>query len=333
MKTLAWILAVVFGLAFVGATLMNADLIGKSRRGLASAGLRGRAAEARYQVMVVLPDVNDSYFQGLLEGIQAAAPQADSAVQVFRYPSGFPAQAEQYYEIALRAKVDGLVMFTPRDDRTVERAEKARRSGVVFIPVGIDPPAGNPPGFIGTGSLRQGLEGGRRICNRLGDAARVGVILPATGSGDPTFEPLYRGVAAALKVFPGAAVVSALRAEPGVLSGVETASTMLRSHPEINALFCSSSQDTVGAAQVVVDLNRVGRVLIIGADASPEIRRYLERGIISASIVRNSQWIGHQAVEAFFRAKENHPRLAPQEADFSIMLATTGSTADSGGAR
>ena len=333
MKTLAWILAVVFGLAFVGATLMNADLIGKSRRGLASTGLRGRAAEARYQLMVVLPDVNDSYFQGLLEGIQAAAPRADSAVQVFRYPSGFPAQAEQYYEIALRAKVDGLVMFTPRDDRTVERAEKARRSGVVFIPVGIDPPAGNPPGFIGTGSLRQGLEGGRRICSRLGDAARVGVILPATGSGDPTLEPLYRGVAAALKVFPGAAVVSALRAEPGVLSGVETASTMLRSHPEINALFCSSSQDTVGAAQVVVDLNRVGRVLIIGTDESPEIRRYLERGIVTASIVRNSQWIGQQAVAAFFRAKENHPRLPPQEADFTISTAAAGSTAETWGAR
>jgi len=318
MKTLAWILAVVFGLAFVGATLMNADLIGKSRRGLASTGLRGRAAEARYQLMGVLPDVNDSYFQGLLEGIQAAAPRADSAVQVFRYPSGFPAQAEQYYEIALRAKVDGLVMFTPRDDRTVERAEKARRSGVVFIPVGIDPPAGNPPGFIGTGSLRQGLEGGRRICSRLGDAARVGVILPATGSGDPTLEPLYRGVAAALKVFPGAAVVSALRAEPGVLSGVETASTMLRSHPEINALFCSSSQDTTGAAQVVLDLNRVGRVLIIGTDETPEIRRYLDKGIITASIVRNSQWIGQEAVRAFVQGKENHLRQAPREADFSI---------------
>jgi len=319
MKTLAWFLAVVFGLAFLGATLMNADLIGRSRRALAG-GPRTYGSEARYQIVVLLPDASDSFFQGLLDGISESAPRADAVVQVFRYPSAFPDQAEQYYDIALRARVDGLIMFTPRDDRTVERAEKARHAGVVFIPVGTDPPAGNPPSFIGTGQLRQGLEGGRRICGRLGAAARIGVILPATGAGDLTDEPLYKGVAAAIKVFPGAAILAAARADPGVLSGVETASAMLRAHPGINALFCSSSQDTIGAAQVVVDLNRVGRVAIIGSDETPEIRRYLDKGVVTASIVRNSKWIGEEAVRAFYRIKEGHPALQPREADFAISL-------------
>jgi len=318
MKTLAWLLAVVFGLAFVGATLMNADLIGRSRRALAGGARRERGVEARYQLMVVLPDSDDSFFQGLLDGIKDSAPQAGAAVQVFRYPSALTAQAETYYDIALRAKVDGLIMFTPRSDRTVEREQKALRSGVVFVPVGTDPPAGNPYDFIGTGSLRQGLEGGKRICNLLGDAARVGVILPATGSGRLDQEPLFKGLAAALTVFPGAVLVTAARPEPGVLSGVETASAMLRTYPQINALFCSSSQDTLGAAQVVLDLDRVGRVLIIGTDETPEIRRYLDKGIITASIVRDSRWIGQQAVRAFVQGKENHLRQAAKEADFSI---------------
>ena len=320
MKTVAWFLAVVFGFAFLGATLMNADLISKSRKALASGALRERLATdpARYQLVVVVPDSNDSFFQGLLEGICESAPKADAAVQVFRYPLESPAQAEQYYEIALRARVDGLIMYTPRDDRTTERAEKAVRNGVVFIPVGTDAPVGNPSSFIGTGSLRQGLEGGRRICNKLGASARVGVILPATGSGDPREDPIYRGLAAAMRVFPGATLVTAARAHPGVLSGADTAATMLRDYPAINALFCCSSEDTIGAAQVVVDLNRVGRILIIGADETPEIRRYLDKGVITASIVRDSKWIGTEAVHTFFRLKESHPGLEPREADFSI---------------
>jgi ribose transport system substrate-binding protein len=320
MNKLVWILAAVFGLAFLGATLLNAELIGKSRQALGSSVLKEKwpADPLRYQVVVIIPDTDDSFFQGLLKGIAEGAPKADAAVQVFRYPAADPSQAEAFFEIALRAKVDGLIMFTPHNDRIADRAEKLAGNGVVFIPVGTDAPPGSPPSFIGSGSLRQGLEGGKRICAALGAAARIGVILPATGAGSERDEPIYRGVAAALKAFPGAAILDVKRARPGVLSGEETASTMLHNYPAINALFCSSSRDTVGAAQVVVDTNKVGRVLIIGSDETPEIHRYLEKGVISASIVRDSRWIGQEAMRSFARLRDNRAEAKPIEAGFFI---------------
>jgi ribose transport system substrate-binding protein len=320
MKSVIWIFAAVFGLVFLGATLMNAALIARSRNALGRSVLRQQAPSApvRYQLLVILPDTTDSFFQGLLEGINESAPKAAAAVQVFTYPSASPAEAEPYFEIALKAKVDGLIMFTPRNDRIADRAQTAARNGVVFIPVGTDAPAGSPPSFIGAGSLRQGLEGGRRICTQLGSAARIGVILPMTGSGPATNEPIYRGLAAAIKTFPPACIVAAERPRPGVLSGEETASAMLRAYPSINALFCSSSQDTVSAAQVVVDMNKVGRVLIIGADETPEIHRYIQKGVIAASIMRDSKWIGREAVAAFVRLKESNERRGPVQAGFSV---------------
>jgi ribose transport system substrate-binding protein len=320
MNKVVWSLAGVFGLAFLGATLLNADLIGKSRKTLGASVLRDkfRADSARYQVVVIIPDTDDSFFRGLLQGLNEGAPKVDTAVQVFRYPSSDPAGAEPFFEIALRAKVDGLVMFTPHNDRTAGRAEKSARNGVVFIPVGTDAPAGSPPTFIGSGSLRQGLEGGKRICAALGASARIGVILPATGSGSEHDEPIYRGVAAAVQAYPGAVIVAARRAGPGVLSGEEAASSMLRSYPGINALFCCSSRDTVGAAQVVVDINRVGQVLIIGSDETPEIRRYLEKGVVAATIIRDSRWIGQEAMRSFARLRDVRGESKPAEAGFSI---------------
>lgn len=323
MKKVAWILAVLFGLAFLGATLLNADLIAKSRRALAGGAFKEQPAgqPARYHLIVILPDTDDSFFRGLLDGIQESAGVVDAVVQVFRYPSAFPLESERYFEVALRAKADGLIMFTPRNDRVTDRANKAAQSGVVFVPVGTDAPAGSPPGFIGSGSLLQGLEGGKRICAELGSSARIGVILPATGSGEATSEPIFRGVSSAIKPFDRAAIVAVDRARPGVLSGEETALGMLREHPEINALFCSSSLDTMGAAQVVIDMNKVGRVLIIGADETPEIIRYIEKGIISASIVRDSRRIGQEAALSFARYKEQRPALKPVEAGFFIRTA------------
>jgi ribose transport system substrate-binding protein len=325
MKKAAWILALLFGLVFAGATLMNAILIGKARAVLpGELGKAGPKSEAaRYHLIVVLPDTDDSFFTGLLEGVSAASEGAGAAVQVFRYPIRSPLEAERFFEIAIRAKADGLIMYSPRDDSgpasSSARAAEAARSGVVFVPVGTDAPPGQEGPFIGSGSMLQGLEGGRLIGERLGSRARVGVILPASEKGRGKDEPLYRGVAEALRAFPGASIAAAAEALPSILSGEAVAESMLRLHPGINAILCSSARDTVGAAQVLIDLNEVGEVLIIGADETPDIRRYIDKGVVAASIVRDSRKMGEEAVRAFAAIKAGGSRPSPAETEFFVV--------------
>lgn len=323
MKNTARILAIVFGLAFLGATILNADLIGRSRMALASGVLRDQSTLdlKRYELVVVIPETDDSFFSGLLSGIMDKAEAADAAVQVFRYPASAPDDAERYYRIALAARADGLIMYTPRNDPVGRRLGEAEKAGVIMIPVGTDAPPGGRPRFIGSSSLLQGFEGGRLICGKLGSAARIGIILSTRREGEPMDEPLYRGLASAILSFPAARIVALSQGAPGLLSGEEAAASMLREHPEINALFCTSARDTIGAAQVVVDMNKVGTIVIVGADETPEIGRYIDKGVIAASIVRDSHRIGEEAVLAFLDLKEGRPTRESVEAGFSIRLA------------
>jgi ribose transport system substrate-binding protein len=324
MKNAARVLAILFGLAFLGATLLNADLIGRSRKALTSGVLREAAAirSSHYELMVILPDSEDSFYTGLLKGVSDAAVQADAAIVVFRYPPSAPADLDRYFEMALRSRVDGLIMYASRDEPVASRMDRAAREGVILVPVGTDPPVGGVSRFIGSGSLLQGFEGGKRICARLGAEARIGVILPAEGEGRPEDEPLYRGVSAAINAYHGAAIVSAVRASPGLLSGEESVAAMLRANPSINALFCSSSRDTMGAAQVIIDMDKVGKILIIGADETPEIQRYIYKGVIAASIVRDSRRIGEEAVRVFSMIKAGKAGGIIEEAGFNVRTAT-----------
>ena len=314
LKRLYVFLMAVFGLVLATALVMNIGLNRKSRQALATRvlGDRPRSPLSRYHLVVVIPDVNDAFFDGLLEGLTANLDPTKVAIQVFRYPSMSPAEADQYFEIAVRAKVDGLVMYTARNDRRQGRPEEAARNGVIFIPFGTDPPPDGPPGFIGLSAMDHGYAGGRRIISSLGSSARIGVILPSHGFDDAKDEPFYRGLQAALGEDPGAAVVATARTQPDVLSGEETVLTMLRTYPSINAIFCASANDTIGAAQVVVELNRVGSILIIGTDETKEIRHYMDKGVIAATIQRDATWVGRQAMTAFLRRKEDPgppPRL------------------------
>jgi ribose transport system substrate-binding protein len=322
MRKVAWLLAALFGLVFVGATILNADLIAKSRQALAAAGLTGAPppSSGKWHILVILPDSDDAFFTRLLEGIVATGPEVQATVQVERYANASSEDAQRWFDIGIRSRVDGIVMYAPRSEPVAERATIAKEAGVVFVAVGKDPPAGNLPCFIGSASLLQGYHGGSIIAAKLGDSARIGLILPTSGIENPEEDSLYRGVASSIAGWKGSRIVAAAFSQPGILSGEEAAADLLRSHPGINAIFCANSRDSLGAAQVLVDQNLVGRVLLIGADETPELLRYLDKGVIAASVVRDSRRIGVEAARAFASMRAGGAAPGTIEVDSTARL-------------
>jgi ribose transport system substrate-binding protein len=329
MRRISWMLAAFFGLVFIGATALNASLIGRARSALSGAEPAAREAAgreiARYHLVAIVPDTDDSLFEGLLKGVSDAAPAADAAVQVFRYAGQSPEEADRFLELAVRSKVDGIVMYAPRSGVSAAlysaRSALAARNGIILVPVGTDAPPGVEGTFIGSGSLLQGFEGGEFIRGKLGPSARVGLILPASGGEKGRIEdqPLYRGLVSALDSARGAAVSAVVEAQPGILSGEADAEAMLRAHPEINALFCSSASDTVGAAQVLIDRGEVGKILLIGTDNTRDIQRYIDKGIVAASLVRDSEKIGREAIATFARIKTGARARGPVETGVLVV--------------
>ncbi len=322
MRKAAWILATLFGLVFIGATILNAELVAKSRSALTAAGLAGSlpSPEARFHLLVILPDSDDAFFAKLLEGILSGAQDAGVAMQVERYPAADTEEAERWFDIGLRSRVDGLIMYAARGDDVAQRASLAKAAGVVFVAVGKDAPAGPLPCFIGSGSLLQGYQGGGIIAGSLKGAARIGLILPSGRIDGSDENYLYKGVEASISMFRGARIVATAWSEPGLLSGEGAAAALIRSHPDINAIFCANSRDSLGAAQVLVDQNLVGRILLVGADETPELLRYLDKGVIAASVVRNSRRIGEEALGSFSRMKAGGPDPGIIEVDSVARL-------------
>jgi ABC-type sugar transport system substrate-binding protein len=129
---------------------------------------------------------------------------------------------------------------------------------------------------------------------------------------------MYRGILMTLKSFAGSSIVAVSRATPGLFSGEEAVTSLLRAEPSINILICGNAPITEGAAQVVVDQGLVGQVVVIGTDESPTINKLVDRGVIAASIVRDSRHLGDQAVKAFLRALRGGTSEPPVEVGFTV---------------
>lgn len=73
---------------------------------------------------------------------------------------------------------------------------------------------------------------------------------------------------------------------------------IIKSYPEINYVLFTDSNDTIAAAQALIDLNEVGRVQVVGFGNDTVIRDYIRKGVITASVVISPEEIGYQAVKS-----------------------------------
>jgi ribose transport system substrate-binding protein len=73
---------------------------------------------------------------------------------------------------------------------------------------------------------------------------------------------------------------------------------LFRTHPDINTVVFTDPNDTIAAAQTLIDMNLVGRVRIIGFGSDPGIQEGIRKGVIACSVVFNPERIGYEAVQS-----------------------------------
>jgi ribose transport system substrate-binding protein len=80
---------------------------------------------------------------------------------------------------------------------------------------------------------------------------------------------------------------------------------IIKQNPEINYVIFTDSNDTIAAAQALIDMNMVGRIQLIGFGNEQSIREYIRKGVISASVVINPEKIGYQAVKSLIELSQS----------------------------
>jgi ribose transport system substrate-binding protein len=66
----------------------------------------------------------------------------------------------------------------------------------------------------------------------------------------------------------------------------------------INTIVFTDSNDTIAAAQTLIDMNLVGRIRVIGFGSGQGIEDNIRKGVIAGSIITNPERIGYEAVRS-----------------------------------
>jgi ribose transport system substrate-binding protein len=299
MKYLLRSVLICFGLLSLGAFLGSFFLA--RRLYIASPG--DGAPPLNYHFSLYLPDNRNSFFEGIIRGAEQAAAELNAALSIHSID---PVKNE--LEMALYTGVDGVIVCPYLEDALVRR--QLNRLGTRQIPAVIinhNVPNDQPWPFIGTNNF----EVGRRIgtmAARIGDGPiRLAVVYSDKAPGIYGERELVEmGITAALGKRLAAPIMG-LRTNLNPLDAEELLYRLFRTRAartaefsavNINTIVFTDANDTIAAAQTLIDMNLVGRLRVIGFGADPAIEDNIRKGVIACSIMINPERIGYEAVQS-----------------------------------
>lgn len=260
-------------------------------------------APPKYHFYMVLQNSIDPFWSEVKRGATDAAQTLGVAIEI-KAPRFNDSEVEKgYLEIASLAKVDGIITHAPNDPDFIKRIDKADQQGIPVVTIETDAQDSRRKAFIGSNNFLIGEQAGEVIERATQGKGKVAIIMSGDSQLDTATQNMFNGFQNALKDAPGIKLEKIYTSKLGIFNTEEIARSIVN-RGDINAIFSTDSVYTIGMAQTVVNLNKVDMMTIVGYGMTPEIERYLQKGIVYAAVVGDPYAIGYESVKALVGIKE-----------------------------
>jgi ribose transport system substrate-binding protein len=269
-----------------------------------------------YHFAVITPESDSFYWKSFERGAYSYARQ-NHIVLEFRSPRFTNVKEEEHFlEFAVLSKVDGIVTSVPEEEGFLPLIKQASDWG---IPVVTLDSIANPPSkytnYVGYDPFEFGVRAGEALRKACNGQAKIAVLIGPTRASNSCHK-ILQGLSSFLNRYPTMQISLVLDSENGMISAEEQTYNILMNHPEIDTILCTNAEDTEGATQVVIDLNRVNSTTIIGSGLTPEIARYIRRNVIYGTLSVDPAGVGSRAIATLQGLKEDVPMAIRTDISF-----------------
>ena len=246
----------------------------------------------------------DPFWNEIKKGAEDAARDYNVAVE-FKFPK-FTSKEEElkYLDIATTSNVDGIITHGYNDEEFKNLINTAYNKKIPVVTIDNDSENSDRKSFIGANSYMLGLEAGKLMARATNGKANIAIII--NNDYDSTSHNLkINGFLSAIKGYSNMKLENVYSSKMGTLSAEEITQSIITGNKNIDAIYTTTSVDTLGSAQLIVDFNKTEDIKLVGYGDTDEILRYIDKGIIYGSVVSDGYKMGYESVRALSEVKEN----------------------------
>ncbi|MFA9397037.1 MAG: substrate-binding domain-containing protein [Clostridiaceae bacterium] len=260
--------------------------------------------EPQYHFYAILKNYNEPYWDGIRNGIESMASTLNVAIEI-----NYPDENDEYenalklMDIAIKSNVDGIITFAYDTVDYVELIDAAFQKGIPVITINSDASQSRRSAYVGINKYDIGEKQGELVAKCSMQGAKVGMVLENDDNDINDNGTYMDGFKDAINKYDNIEIVATVISDTGVLDAQEAVQDIISNYRDVNVIVCTSSLDTIGAAQYVVDFNHVGNIGIVGYDSSDEIIDYLDKGVIYGTVVPDTLNLGINSINSLFELK------------------------------
>lgn len=277
------------------------------------------------EVSLILKDSEDPFWKQFENGANKAAVfyqvSLDKSYLVSRGQSKSPYTETELLDKASTANVDGIISFISDSKGSEKIIDAASEKGIPTITMENDVPNSKRVSFVGYNAYRFGQEAGKKMTEALAGTGKVAIIMNRNETAEQDSQNLkISGFLNEINQDSGIEISEYIISDNGIYGTQDIVEKLLNSEEKIQGLFITNSVDTESVAQLLIEYNQVGKYQVIGAGNSEETKKYVEKGILFASVYVNAYEMGYKCVETLARIKQNEP--VPSYIDTTIGVLT-----------
>ncbi|MEF9940936.1 MAG: substrate-binding domain-containing protein [Lachnospiraceae bacterium] len=261
--------------------------------------------EYQYHYVMIRDSATEVLWESIYQGAKSEGEKLDAYVEDFGSGLSEEYTTNELFEMAISAKVDGIMIKGNQSKEMKDLIDKAANAGIPTVTILEDVPESQRRSFVSANHYSLGELYGNQVKVTLEkrnqttgkNNPKVSVLVDST---DTTAVPnlIYSGISETLSDNEEWVDISAF-----TIKNTENfeAEEMIRdlliddaTRPDV--LVCLSAVDTISAYQSIIDYNLVGKVSLIGYYSSTEILSGIQKGIIEATIAMNAQEMGSVGV-------------------------------------
>ncbi|MBQ3467442.1 MAG: substrate-binding domain-containing protein [Oscillospiraceae bacterium] len=279
----------------------------------------GRAAQ--YKIYLITKSTSTEFWRSVFAGANAARAEYNVNL-VIRGPDTEENYAGQnmYIQEAIRNHADAIVFSAISYTENAAAIDEAAESGIKIVVIDSDVNSSRVSAHIGTDNIQAGRITAAAALDTEEQHLSVGIVNFAQFSRNG--EEREIGLREQLEKDPRVEEICTVNSLTDHDAARESATALLREHPEINILIGLNEPLGVGVAEASEELRLKDRVRVISFDSNIRCIELLRRGDVSALIVQNPYAMGYLGVETAWKILEGQSFRPDQLIDTATSIIT-----------
>ncbi len=257
--------------------------------------------EAHYAF--ICKNSSDSFYKAVYDAACKEGERLDCSVEFMGKDLSTDYSRNELMKIAIRAKVDGIIVEADETEEITDLIAEAGEKGIPVVTIGSDSTGSTRQSYVGAGFYALGQMYGEKILKDSPEKGNMSVlVLVSPNENDSNQNIIYGGIQDTLNRSgrAGDFLISteAINGrEP--FEAEESISELIRNTQKLpDVIVCLDELNTSCMYQALINYNRVGETMVYGYYMDESILSAIEKNIISATALIDTEEIGRYSVDA-----------------------------------